>query len=633
MKQEKNRVLKLELRVILLFILMLTLVFGFGFALIATASDISHAQWYGNIIITNNSSSSASAVSGNFSANTSAMISTGFLNSSANNCAMQDSLGNDVAFMPGYGSNPWCIQDGDLTGNQVITDTLYTGNVTDGKIRYFPGSTGMNIPYSTTMDPSTNFTIKIPVRVDPTASSSGSFSGFSSASDGFVYASNAVYATARAAATGTLDATATTSQVGQQKNGNYYVLRSYLYASANGTIPIGSILNSASLYLYGQNDLSTTDFNLTITNGQPIYPHEPLVAGDFDRTLYSGDGGSASTSGFTTTGYFAIPFNSTGLGWISTTNTTKLCLMSDRDIAGTAPTGNEVVYYYNSEQSGTDKDPYLIVTYTTGGIVINKSVAFAIFAGSGNITAAVSGRTPISKSVSSGEHEVIVYADGTNYWMTVDGSPSANASIGSGVPVNTSNLTIGSSATPYMGDGTYIFREYVGGNLVCDLNWEYGATFQDQTTNNNDGTPSFRTTSSDADVSAYLATMLPVTQAKASVSTVAGSQAQTTAPPKPSGFTSPTGDIHIPIIGSLLKGIIKDTAILAFLLYFFSFLIIWGGGILSVRYGKSIVIKAVVMGALMLGGALSNVYGIWTVVVFGCYAFGILVMSRHYGFG
>jgi uncharacterized membrane protein YoaK (UPF0700 family) len=56
------------------------------------------------------------------------------------------------------------------------------------------------------------------------------------------------------------------------------------------------------------------------------------------------------------------------------------------------------------------------------------------------------------------------------------------------------------------------------------------------------------------------------------------------------------------------------------------------GGFVTQKYGKSIVVKAFVMGALMMGGALSNVYGLWTLVVYVFYAFGIIIMSRHYGF-
>ena len=144
----------------------------------------------------------------------------------------------------------------------------------------------------------------------------------------------------------------------------YQVDRGFVFFDTS-PIPDGATITSVSLGLYGQADSSATDFDITITNGQPTSPSDPLVGTDFNKNNYSGSGGTFNTAGFTTSGYNTITLNSTGQGWINKTGTTKLCLRSSRDISSTTPTGNEYVSVYASEQTGTSQDPQLTVTYTT----------------------------------------------------------------------------------------------------------------------------------------------------------------------------------------------------------------------------------------------------------------------------
>ncbi|MFN8472420.1 MAG: hypothetical protein U0822_09540 [Anaerolineae bacterium] len=69
--------------------------------------------------------------------------------------------------------------------------------------------------------------------------------------------------------------------------------------------------------------------------------------------------------------YTVWDLNAVGLGWVSRTGYTKLALREGHDIANAWPTpgygsgsGNYISVYL-SEQSGTNQDPYLEVTYTT----------------------------------------------------------------------------------------------------------------------------------------------------------------------------------------------------------------------------------------------------------------------------
>lgn len=140
--------------VFLLIMAALTVPFG-----LAIASDITEAEYYGTLRITNTDAAAAN-VSVNFTANTTAWISAGILNSSANNCAIRDA-GVDTAFMPGLEGNSWIVWTDSILANGNKDATLYTGNVTGGKIRYFPGTDGMTVSDDATIEISDNGSLSI----------------------------------------------------------------------------------------------------------------------------------------------------------------------------------------------------------------------------------------------------------------------------------------------------------------------------------------------------------------------------------------------------------------------------------------------------------------------------------------
>jgi len=155
----------------------------------------------------------------------------------------------------------------------------------------------------------------------------------------------------------------TNSIVGQHISGTaYYVFRAALYFDTS-QLPLTCNITTAILSLYVQTDSSTSDFNVTIQNGQPIYPHNPLVSGDYNLAYYSGNGGSRNSSSISGVGYWNITLKSAGKSWISTTGTTKLMLRSSKDINNIAPTTPEGISFYTVEQ-GQAYAPKLIVTYT-----------------------------------------------------------------------------------------------------------------------------------------------------------------------------------------------------------------------------------------------------------------------------
>ncbi|HIG98985.1 MAG TPA: LamG domain-containing protein, partial [Thermoplasmata archaeon] len=194
-----------------------------------------------------------------------------------------------------------------------------------------------------------------PVVVDPT------LTVYSSSNDGYIYANNANYNTVRNATSGTVGSSATTLYLGQRKFGStYFVYRGFILFNTTA-LPSNAYIDNATISLYKNSDYSSTDFLLTVQNGQPTYPHSPLQSTDYNKDYYSGNGGSFNTSGFGS-GYNNINLNTNGISWLNKTGWTKLCLRSNRDINGNAPTGNEFVIVYANEY-GSGYQPKLVINY------------------------------------------------------------------------------------------------------------------------------------------------------------------------------------------------------------------------------------------------------------------------------
>jgi hypothetical protein len=183
--------------------------------------------------------------------------------------------------------------------------------------------------------------------------------------DAHLTKSEFVYSTARNATTGTPTDSAYQIYLGQSFYlAAYTVHRSAIYFDTS-VIPTGATINSANLSIMLSSDFSDTDYNITIQNGQPTYPHRPAVAADYYYARYSGDGGSLNTSGLSVDTYYNITLSQ--LSWISLTGDTKLMLRSSNDINNIAPTGWELVYLWSADK-GESHAPRLYVEYTTEAV-------------------------------------------------------------------------------------------------------------------------------------------------------------------------------------------------------------------------------------------------------------------------
>lgn len=180
--------------------------------------------------------------------------------------------------------------------------------------------------------------------------------------DGEIYyiVAGGTYGEARNASSGVVINALDYFDVGQWSDGgfDFKVNRAFLFFDTS-EIGFQSNVSTAVLSFYLKTDHSDTDFNITIQNGQPTYPHDPLEEEDYLHTLYSGDGGQLNTSNFVA-GYNNITLNDTS--WVNMEEVTRLCLRSSRDINYNEPSGDEYVSIYTREK-GLSYAPRLIVTY------------------------------------------------------------------------------------------------------------------------------------------------------------------------------------------------------------------------------------------------------------------------------
>ncbi|GAG76895.1 unnamed protein product, partial [marine sediment metagenome] len=146
----------------------------------------------------------------------------------------------------------------------------------------------------------------------------------------------------------------------------YIIMRGMLFFDTS-SIPSGSNIINAVLSIKIESDYSEEDFDITIRNGQPTYPHFPLEVGDYLYSHYSGDGGSTNTYGLATDVYTDIKLNSTGCAWIEMGDSalTKLALISSRDISESPPEDPNFDEYVavNSGDAETYK-PKLTILYS-----------------------------------------------------------------------------------------------------------------------------------------------------------------------------------------------------------------------------------------------------------------------------
>lgn len=568
-------------------VISLLILLGIGGA--AVASDISNALYYG-IIRATNSGTLADDVAVNVSINTPSWITNGFVNSSVNNTAVR--VGStDIAFQPGYNTNPWIVYFDSISANTSEDVRLYT-NTTGGKMRYFPDTSGMSVIDHASMEPGSTFSVN----------ASGYFQA------GTITASMSPAST-QLTVTGAGDATALTPSTGS----NYQCVDE-TYGSPNDTD-----------YVYTTNDTVLIDYYEIQDGSIPA--------------------GAAIDS---VTVYFRTK-------WTDEANYSRPYLrLSGTNTAGTEITNTSSFVTYSESLSRPGGGTWQVSD------IADLQVGIGLRAPNGmawcsQVSVVVAYHIEAEASITAGEHDLIVASDGTDLTITIDESEGDSAATGGSSITNNANAWYFAKAG-YVCDksaafsitGTMLYVESisvdVSGSPAAAWVWQYGAAFEDSI-NSNDATPTFRTTSSDADVTAELISFQPISNAAVDSETASTwPTVMEDAPELPdTTFTEEErpGIFFEPLIHSLATTVNLPDSLFW---YNFAFIIIIGSGIIvyyilahrkeaSAGGSGILFVKILTQAIFMCFFALPglNIYGFFVPLYYLFFSSGILVLSRDYG--
>jgi hypothetical protein len=204
------------------------------------------------------------------------------------------------------------------------------------------------------------------------------------------------WAAARDATTGTAVSSADIEIVRNVGGTTYNCRRGFLqFAYDIGT---GKAVTGVTLYLNGDNDGSTTDFDIYVVQGTQTGALSTAAYNDFSGCVVGGVhtptyySGAWNTSSFSS-GWNTIAFNAAGIAAVMAANggTLSICLLNkDCDIDNVAPVANSYVTFDTSADVGTE--PYLAITYLDS---VSKTVSVTV-----EMETAGTGTKKLAKSVS-----------------------------------------------------------------------------------------------------------------------------------------------------------------------------------------------------------------------------------------
>lgn len=274
---------------------------------------------------------------------------------------------------------------------------------------------------------------------------------------------------------------------------------------------------------------------------------------------------------------------------------------------------------------------YIAAVAKIDNYILHKDDIFELKRVSDNITLEYYNVDRFSLAADDGICDIYVYADGTNMWMVINDTSTANISVPTWIN-NGSNWIFGdhTDTVPFVG----IFDWSVDGVQQCLVSWQYAASLTDQSGQGHTPSLTLRTSSSNANISANLTSWQPISPAQSTISGNATWPSMVTSvPDEPStAYSSNTSPGFF--FANVFNGPLDTAGIpRAFFWTNFAFLIIIGLGILVFFIKQQLVLKCIVMSVVMILFALEgiNVYGMFVIIYFALYCFGIILLSRSYG--
>lgn len=188
--------------------------------------------------------------------------------------------------------------------------------------------------------------------------------------DGLTYKADAVYATARNAATGNVLATNAFTTFSDNSTAAGVFETGRPVATFDTSALGGSAIISATVISWFGHDPAPTAFN-DDTNCYSVVlaNNNQLVAADYAIANYGTTqfATSINYAAWDTTGYNPYTLNASGISNINKTGISAFSFRSVKEVAGTSPDGDTYISSYYADAAGTANDPKLVVTYTISG--------------------------------------------------------------------------------------------------------------------------------------------------------------------------------------------------------------------------------------------------------------------------
>jgi hypothetical protein len=204
-----------------------------------------------------------------------------------------------------------------------------------------------------------------------------SLTKYSETADATIEVNNAVWNTAHDATTGNLfDQTASYIQGEYNAGGPNYIIQRMFQMFDTGSELASDVVISAGVFsLYDSGSADSTNGIGIVQSTQATW--NSIIAGDFDQcgVVDNPTEGATRISSFDANAYNNWTLNATGRGWIARSGETKpgsasasgktqLGVRFAKDIDDATPTVRDYRQFYMADETGTTKDPKLVVTYT-----------------------------------------------------------------------------------------------------------------------------------------------------------------------------------------------------------------------------------------------------------------------------
>jgi hypothetical protein len=625
------------------------------------ASDITGAKWFSVVTVSNGSTNTKTNVVTTVSLNTTSMINQGFCNSTVTDVAMINTAVD--YFMPGYtpDGNPWCLFVPTINPSANANYDIYTKGAISTSTVYFPGTAGASITDNASLEMgnsgnwtiggffnsvSTGFLLNKPSAITVQGNGSGNIT---TNIYGNVYPS--ISSNSTGGDSGSAQSTIPVTLASGISSGDLVIIQ--VYGNYNGgtftfSTPSGYTQLYQSTYDVNYSVLACfyktavggeTSANITV-NTHPcynVYQTFRIASGTWTGTPV------CATTTIGSSSNPAPPALTTGYGAVKTM---FMVFAGGNQVFTSPPTGysgnltrasGAPVYSGSGEKYATAASD----TPGTFSPSISIWAANTIAVKGGNSGILASSTSPV---ISSGFHTFGVYVDGVNLGIVVDGSTVATTAFAGSIIDNVSPYTL-------FTDDIMLYvssiKMYKSGILKCDTPWMYGATFTDLSGNGNSLTPSFRTTSSDASVTAVISSFQPLSQAVSNVVSTTGNLTVITSPTAPSQMYTEGDFTYLPGGGAVNS--LLDASGVPRSMWWFPFLY-FGIAILGMMlYGAtsgSVTINSNAsahVGSLLTQSIVSEIllvlFGVMGALpLFGAYVFpigaaAIIMSTKHYGWG